>query len=167
MTVNTKKALVTGNAPLHTWDIFIYSYKRRMLLQGDLQRLQQIETQYNWAAPPVPPDYMLIWLNKVVMVTTPTLQIIHATENVFDMTGYTPNEVIGKRPSMFQGKDTEEFAKRAIRTGVDTHTHFEVNITNYKKDGTSYRCHVDGYPIFNKAGVLVNFVAFEKETKRA
>lgn len=167
MTVNTKKALVTGSAPLHTWDIFIYSYKRRMLLKDDLQRLQQIEKQYKWVAPPLPPDYALIWLNKVVMVTTPTLQIIHATENIYDMTGYTPNEVIGNRPSMFQCRDTEEAAKQAIRTGVETHSHFEATITNCKKNGTSYRCHVDGYPVFNQAGVLVNFVAFEKEIKRA
>ena len=167
MTVNTKKALVTGNAPLHTWDIFIYCYKRRMLLKSDLLRLQQIEKQYNWVTPPIPPDYALIWLNKVVMITTPTLQIIHATENVFDMTGYTASEVIGNRPSMFQGKDTEEAGKQAILAGVDKHTHFEATITNYKKDGTPYYCHIDGYPVFNKAGVLVNFVAFEKEVRRA
>lgn len=165
MTVNTKKSLATGNAPLHTWDIFIYSYKRRMLLKDDLLRLQQIEKRYNWAPPTVPPDYALIWLNKVVMVTTPTLQIIHATENIEEMTGYTPNEVIGRNPSMFQGMDTEESAKQAIRKGVDTQSHFEVNITNYKKDGTSYKCHIDGYPVFNKAGVLVNFIAFEKEVR--
>lgn len=156
----TKKGL-TGNAPLLCWDIFIYAYKRRLQLFADLQRLATIKKQYGWFNIAAEPDFALIWLNKTVIITTPSLQIIHATENIFDMNGYRPHEVIGNRPSMFQGGETTQESKNIIRMGVDTHTSFETTILNYKKDGTPYTCHVKGYPVFNKTGTLVNFMAFE------
>lgn len=156
----TKKEL-RGNAPLLCWDVFIYAYKRRLQLFADLQRLATIKRQYNWFNAPAEPDFALIWLNKTVIITTPSLQIIHATENIFDMNGYRPHEVIGNRPSMFQGRETTQESKNIIRMGVDAHTAFETPILNYKKDGTPYTCYVKGFPVFNKAGVLVNFMAFE------
>lgn len=156
----TKKE-ITGSAPLHSWDIFIYSYKRRLQLFGDLQRFKAIHKQYNWVDPPITPDYALIWLNKTVIITNPLLQIIHATENIFEMNGYRPHEVIGNKPSMFQGKDTTIEARNIIRSGIEKRTEFETVILNYKKDGTPYKCHVKGYPVFNASGNLVNFMAFE------
>lgn len=157
----TKKNLSLGNAPLHSWDIFMYGYKRRMLLSGDLQHLKAIQNQYGWSMPPVEPGFELIWLNKVVIITNPALKIIYASENIYGMTGYRPHEVIGSTPSIFQGRETTEETRSIIRNAVAGHTRFETVIVNYKKNGSAYNCHVDGYPIFNKSGALVNFVALE------
>jgi len=157
----TKKHLAQGNAPLHSWDIFMYGYKRRLTLSGDLQQLKIIQGRYAWNMPPVLPAFALIWLDKVVIITNPSLQIIYATENIYTMTGYRADEVIGNTPSMFQGKETTEETRNIIRTGVATHAHFETVIVNYRKNGSAYNCHVDGYPIFDKNGELVNFVALE------
>ncbi|HWB28271.1 MAG TPA: PAS domain-containing protein [Chitinophagaceae bacterium] len=161
MEVKSKKDILTGAAPLHCWDIFIYGYRRRLEFSGDLQRLQSIQKQFNWSEPPVSPGYALIWLNKVVIITGITLQIIHATENIYAMNGYESTEVIGNRPSMFQGRDSADVPRKIMRAGIDSRQPFETVITNYKKDGTPYECYIKGYPIFNKNGVLVNYMAFE------
>jgi len=161
MNTNTKKGLAKANAPLHSWDIFMYAYKRRIELSADLQTLQTIQRQYNWSTPAITPGYALIWLNKVVVITNTAMQVIYVTENIFEMTGYKPGEVIGNKPSMFQGKETTLESRNIISSSVANSTHFETVIINYKKDGTPYKCHVDGYPVFNKKGQLVNFLAFE------
>jgi len=161
--MKTKKDIAAGSAPLHCWDIYMYAYQRRMQLSADLTMFKNIQAQYKWSTTPVSPGYALLWLNRVVIITNPDLQVIYATENIYTLTGYKPGEVIGNRPSIFQGRDTTPESRNIIRTAVDRKLPFETVITNYKKDGTRYECHVDGYPIFNKDGNLVNFMALENK----
>jgi len=86
-----------------------------------------------------------------------------ATKNMYKMNGYQSGEVIGKTPKMFQGEATSSQSKKEIRTAIDNLVAFETNIVNYKKDGSLYNCHIEGFPVFNKRGRLVNFIAIENE----
>jgi hypothetical protein len=63
---------------------------------------------------------------------------------------------------MFQGKDTDPETRKEIREAIIRRIPFKGSIVNYRKDGSPYDCLVDEYPVWNKSGVLVNFVAFEK-----
>lgn len=157
-----KKAVHTTYAPLLCWDIFMEGYHRRIELADDLKKMQKISMDNSWSPPNIAFDNALIWNNKIIIITDPVLTIIHATENIFAMNGYQPGEVIGHSPKMFQGEATTHAERRIIRTAVDAQKPFDTVITNYKKDGTLYKCHIEGYPIFNRQGTLVNFMALEK-----
>ena len=115
----------------------------------------------NWSPLPVSLDNMLIWQNKVIVITDTNINIVHATENMFDMNGYKPQEVIGKSPKMFQGEATTSEEKKVLKISLYNQTSFDTIITNYKKGGSIYKCHIEGYPVFTKEGNLVNFVALE------
>ncbi len=147
--------------PLLCWDICLEGLHRRMQLANDLKIIQKIMKEGNWCDTLVSLDNTLVWENKVIIITDTKLKIIHATENMFVMNGYTQKDVIGKSSSMFQGAKTEIIERQKIKLAVDKQTQFESIITNYKKDGSIYKCHIEGYPVFNKKGNLVNFVAFE------
>ncbi|XVJ65117.1 MAG: PAS domain-containing protein [Lacibacter sp.] len=147
--------------PLLCWDICLEGLHRRMQLADDLKIMQNIMKAGNWHNTLVSLDNTLVWENKVIIITDPTLKIIHATENMFAMNGYKQKDVIGKSPSMFQGAKTEIIERQKIKIAVDKQNSFESIITNYKKDGSIYKCHIEGHPVFNKKGNLVNFIAIE------
>lgn len=147
--------------PLLCWDIFMEGQIRRDQFAKDSKSIKKIMDNNDWQHPVVHLDNSLIWENKVIIITDTNLNIVHATENIFGMSGYKSFEVIGKSPTMFQGEETETSQKEIIRSAIDNQKTFEATITNYKKDGSTYKCHIKGYPVFNKQGTLVNFVAIE------
>ncbi|PKA98198.1 PAS domain S-box-containing protein [Flavobacteriaceae bacterium MAR_2009_75] len=100
--------------------------------------------------------------NLVVIVTDMNLKIVFASSNISDLTGYKKNEVIGRKPSMFQGSETSESVKNRIRTAVGQGRSFEETLINYKKNGSPYTCSIKGKPLFDKKGELVNFIAYER-----
>ena len=147
--------------PLLCWDIYLEGRQRRSQFANDSKRIQEIMDSNDWHPPIVHLDNTLVWENKVIIITDSKLSIVHATENIFAMNGYKQMEVVGKHPTMFQGTETESAPKEIIRSAINSQRAFDTVITNYKKDGSLYKCHIMGYPIFNKQGSLVNFLAIE------
>jgi PAS domain S-box-containing protein len=147
--------------PLLCWDIIQEGMERRSLLAYDLQKMSSISIANQWHNVYMMPDSALIWENKVIIITDQRLRIIHATANMYQLNGYNPREVIGRSPKMFQGKATSLEERRPIRMAVETRSNFDAIITNYRKDSSLYKCHIEGYPIFNSNGELVNYIAFE------
>ncbi|MEX0361098.1 MAG: PAS domain-containing protein, partial [Allomuricauda sp.] len=70
--------------------------------------------------------------------------------------------VLGKKPKMFQGKATCRETTKQVSRAIKEKVPFEVVLTNYRKDGTTYECHIKSSPVFDTVGKLVNFIAFEK-----
>lgn len=105
---------------------------------------------------------LIITERRVVIITDPTQIIRFASTNMMAMNGYTPEEVIGKQPKMFQGKDTDPHIRNQIREAVVRRIPFKGTIVNYRKNGTPYNCLVEEYPVWSTAGKLVHFIAFEK-----
>ena len=100
--------------------------------------------------------------NREVIVTDNSLKIIFATSTIVSMNGYKSNEIIGKSPGIFQGIDTCNSTKLAIKKALQNHEPFKEVILNYKKNGETYWCEIEAYPKFDKLGNFVNYIAFEK-----
>lgn len=143
------------------WDIYMDMYQRRLLQAGCLQEVQEFAQAHHWRI-----DWnleqMLIKEERVVLVTDPAQIIQFATSNMVGMNGYEPAEIIGQKPKIFQGKDTDPQTRAAIREAIVRRMPFKGNLINYRKNGTPYNCLVEEYPVWNKTGALVHFVAFEK-----
>ncbi|PWL40024.1 histidine kinase [Flagellimonas aquimarina] len=99
----------------------------------------------------------------VVVVTDTNLNIVYTSQNMYQMNGYVSDEVIGKKPKMFQGKETCKKTAQQVSQAIKRKEPFEVILLNYRKNGSPYKCWIKGFPVFDKAGKVVNFIAFEKE----
>ncbi len=78
------------------------------------------------------------------------------------ITGYQMEEVIGQTPGkLLQGPDTEQDAIERIRLALRKRYPLKDVLTNYRKNGDPYPCKLVIYPIFDFAGTLQNFIAFE------
>ncbi len=148
--------------PLLCWDIIMEGIGRRAEFNQDITVLQNLMKVQNWQLIMERTiDDCIVWENKTILVTNPDLQIILATKNIYQMNGYKPDEVIGKHPKMFQGEETSITSRKIIKVAIDKQLPFDCNIINYRKDGNLYTCHIECYPIFNKKGQLVNYLALE------
>lgn len=144
------------------WDIYLEACFKKAELSKEIDALARIMVKNEWRSPSTFIENALVWENAVVVVTDINANIVFSSQNIIKMTGYHAKEIIGKKPTIFQGEETETDQKENIKTSIIKQTPFEAMITNYKKNGQTYKCHIQGYPMFNRFGNLVNFVAIEK-----
>lgn len=97
-----------------------------------------------------------------IIITNLNQEIIFASQGIVAMNGYQPFEIIGKSPKIFQGVFTSEKSKSNISEALKNELPFKEVILNYRKDGTSYLCEIEGFPKFNDKGILMNYIAFER-----
>jgi PAS domain S-box-containing protein len=150
--------------PLQSWDIFLEGRERRKDNAFDLSSIENLMDKFRWEQNSYDAiGNRLVWEGAIILITDAKLSILHATQNMGRLNGYKLQEVIGKTPKMFQGEKTEPEVRKSIRLALEKTQGFDVAITNYRKDGSLYRCNIQAHPLFNKNRELVNFVAFERE----
>lgn len=145
--------------PLISWDIYSEHYDYLTSFRNDLSDLQELSKSWSFNA-----DYINEFMVKrsVILVTDTNLKIVYASHNIKQLNGYNTEEVIGKSPKMFQGIGTDTFTSQKIRRAVQEEKPFEETILNYRKDHSTYKCVIKGFPVRDKKGKVVNYIAFEK-----
>lgn len=154
------KTLSIKQYPLISWDFYLSVFDKYKALLPDVASLTKISIdnkwQKNW-------DFKSKLVDEsVIVVTDAKLKIVFASQNIIAINGYKPSEVVGNSPKMFQGKLTDPKVSKAISNAIKEQIPFSETIYNYCKDGSLYKCHIKGYPVFDKKGTLTNFIAFEK-----
>ncbi len=151
-----------NSLPLSSWDLF--SSKFDALCKGfdEIKHLRAIAIAEKWA------DYSffekeILENEHIVVVTDTELNIVHASDGIFEMNGYHPEEIVGKKPKMFQGEKTCKKTALDIRNAIKEQKPFEAIVLNYRKDGSTYNCWIKGLPVKDSKGKVVNFIAFERE----
>ncbi len=153
------QSISTHILPLSSWEFYGEHNAVFTNFKDDLDSLRKITKKWNFNK-----DYQteLITKESVIVITDLELKIVYTTRNIAKMSGYTQEEVIGKSPKMFQGKDTCSEASKSIRKSINKEEPFDVSILNYRKDSSTYFCRIKGYPVYNQRGKLINYIAFEK-----
>ena len=148
--------------PLLSWDIFGQHYQKIGAFFNDLADFSVIAKHSNWKTPSEIKK-ALLEKDQIVVVTDPELNIVKASHNIYDMNGYSQDELVGKKPKIFQGPDTCKETTLYISKAIRQQKAFEATVLNYRKDGSAYKCWIKGEPIFDKKGKVVHFIAYEKE----
>lgn len=79
------------------------------------------------------------------------------------LTGYQPDEIIGRNCRFLSGENTEPALTEELRAGIREKRPVLVEILNYKKDGTPFRNAVMVAPIFDADGELEYFLGSQVE----
>ncbi len=148
--------------PLNSWDFYATFFDKVCHASNDVFMLQNLAKSNKWSYNENFEEE-LFQKEHVILITDAKLTIVHATQNMLHMNGYTPEEVLGKKPKMFQGIHTSKETLKNIGEAVKNKKTFEAVVLNYRKDGSTYKCWIKGEPILNTSGELVNFIAYERE----
>lgn len=100
--------------------------------------------------------------NRELIITDINFKIVFASKTIYRMNGYQSKEIIGKSPAVFQGEATSDETKQRIKTAITHLNPFKEVILNYNKNGETYWCEIEAYPMFDKNGNFQNYIALEK-----
>ncbi|WP_025743630.1 PAS domain-containing protein [Aquimarina pacifica] len=148
-----------GTLPLISWEFYAEDLTLVESHKEDFNALKKITKDWSFYR-----DYHkeLIAKKSVILITNPNLTIVYASQNMIKMNGYSNEEVVGNSPKMFQGEDTCPKMSKKIRNAVDRQIPFEASLLNYRKDNSTYMCEIKGFPVHDKNGKLIHYIAFEK-----
>jgi PAS domain S-box-containing protein len=97
----------------------------------------------------------------------PDNPIVFASTGFYALTGYSPDEVIGRNCRFLQGAATDPRAIAAIRKGVVEGKDTAVCLINYKKDGTSFWNRFFIAALKSVDGKIVNYVGVQCQVSDA
>lgn len=98
-----------------------------------------------------------------VIFTDPDGVVIYANAAAEKMTGYSRQEIIGQKPSLWGNQMSREFYKQMWNTIKTEKKLFSGEIKNKRKDGHFYIAASEIFPILDKAGEIKFFVGLERD----
>jgi len=97
-----------------------------------------------------------------MVITNPTLPdnpIVYANEAFQRLTGYDLEEIIGRNCRFLQGPDTDRDAVAKVRHAIDHGENVEIDLLNYRKDGSTFWNALYMSPVFSDDGQVQFFFA--------
>jgi PAS domain S-box-containing protein len=97
-----------------------------------------------------------------MIITDPRLPdnpIVFVNDAFGKLTGYDRSEIMGRNCRFLQGAGTDKADVERVREAIRTREPIELDLLNYKKDGTHFWNRLLVSPVFNDDGVLLYFFA--------
>jgi PAS domain S-box-containing protein len=102
--------------------------------------------------------------SNAVIITDTREHIEWVNHGFTRITGYTLDEVRGRRPGDFlKGPLTDPATVRIMRDGITSRSGFKVEILNYGKTGKPYWLHIEVQPLLDDTGAFTGFMAIESD----
>jgi PAS domain-containing protein len=89
----------------------------------------------------------------------PDNPIVYASENFYNLTGFTKEASLGRNCRFLQGKDTGMKSVALIRDSIKNGKDISVNLLNYKADATPFWNQFFIAALRNRTGKIVNYVS--------
>lgn len=108
------------------------------------------------------------YANEAVVVTEAELEppgprIRYVNRAFSAMTGYAPEEVLGRTPRMFQGPKTNRTVLNRMRRRLARGGVFQGETINYRKDGSPYMLAWHVAPIRDALGTVTHWVSTQRD----
>jgi PAS domain S-box-containing protein len=101
--------------------------------------------------------------NAIVMITDRDDEIEWVNEEFTRIMGYTSDEIIGKKPDIFRGPETDKATIARIHQKKANGRAFHDEILNYKKNGQAVWLQMHVTPLPNDAGEIDHYVAIQED----
>jgi len=89
--------------------------------------------------------------------------MVYANPAFSEITGYTHSEIVGHSWHVLHGENTSPEAVEAIERGLRHQTEINVELINYRKDGTPFWNHLRVSPVFDADGLCTHFIGHQQD----
>jgi len=90
--------------------------------------------------------------------TTNEQPVVFANQSFTDITGYSSEQVLGRKCDFLQGEGSDTSTRNKVSTSIRQCEPVVVEILNYKKDGTPFWNNLSIDPVFNDEGEATHFL---------
>ena len=104
-----------------------------------------------------------VLITKARPVNDPGPEIVYVNDAFTRMTGYSPQEVLGKTPRILQGEKTDTCQLKKIRVAISQLLPIEIELINYRKDGSEFWVELSIAPIANEEGVYTHLLSIQRD----
>jgi PAS domain S-box-containing protein len=98
-----------------------------------------------------------------VQLEFPGPRFVYVNHGYEKIMGYTSEEAIGQTPRIQQGPLTDRKVLERLKQNLKRGEPFHGETINYRKDGQAFWLEWKIYPVRNGAGVITNFIAFQRD----
>lgn len=95
--------------------------------------------------------------------TRPDNPLIYGNGRFTDITGYEPEEYVGRNHRFLQGSETDPEPVAKLRQAIDAGESIRVRLRNYRKDGTVFWSRVTVAPVWDGSGTITHYVGFQED----
>ena len=93
-------------------------------------------------------------------------RILYVNEAFTAITGYQPQEVLGKTPRILQGVKTDRVELDKVRLALSKWESITVEVINYRKDGSEFWNEFSLVPVADRDGFYTHWIAVQRDTTR-
>ncbi len=93
----------------------------------------------------------------------PGYPIVYANAAFSEMTGYSPDEVMGQSPAILQGPNTDPDVIARLSREIEAGQLFYGRAVNYRKDGSEFMMEWKIVPIRNAVNDISHYLAIQKD----
>lgn len=122
----------------------------------DMERLRLLESVAVHAR-----DSIII--TEAEPVNLPGPRILYCNAAFTKATGYLPEEVVGQTPRILQGPDTDPVTRAELRYALENWQPIEVELVNYRKDGSKFWVELSIVPVANDKGWYTHWVSVQRD----
>lgn len=131
--------------------------------QADIRHVLRLAREYGWQFDRQRLQTFLRNPVHVILLTDAQQRIQFVSQGFSRLTGYEPDEALGKSPAFLQGNETSPETKQRIKTDLRSRNLFKGDLLNYRKNGETYWCHVEILPLHDTTNTITHYMAFEWE----
>jgi PAS domain S-box-containing protein len=89
--------------------------------------------------------------------------LVYVNSGFENLTGYTPQEVIGHNCRLLQGPDTDPQAVQKIRDAISAGAPLVLDLLNYRKDGRPFWNRLSLRPVRQDGGPVTHFIGIQSD----
>lgn len=113
-------------------------------------------------------DVMAHYVKDIVIVTDaaidePGPRMLYVNNRFTELTGYAPEDVIGRSPRMLQGEGTDRAALKRVRQAMKKGLPVTERVTNYGRDGAPLEIEMRIVPFADAAGEVTHYVSVQRD----
>ncbi len=102
-------------------------------------------------------------VTEIAPLDEPGPRIMYVNQAFTKMTGYSLEEIAGKSPRFLQGPKTNRAILNQIRNALKTKEAIQVELINYRKDGSEFWVEMSVTPVPDSLGNYTHFVAIQRD----
>ena len=102
-------------------------------------------------------------ITEAAPLDKPGPRIVWSNEAFSRMTGYEPEELIGRTPRILQGPETDQSVLNKVRSALENQRAVHAETVNYQKDGTPYVVDWHIAPVHTEDEELTHWVSIQRD----